>query len=87
LDPEINPENNNEDNISVTSSNSDKSDNIIGDNILDGDDAVLQNQNHLDKEMDTRYGARVSTHNLCPRKARDYGHLHTTLEHTAMTQY
>ena len=37
--------------------------------------------------MDEQYGARLSTHNLRPRKPRDYGHLHTTLEHTVMTQY
>jgi Reverse transcriptase (RNA-dependent DNA polymerase) len=38
-------------------------------------------------EFDDKYGARMSTHGLRPRKPRDYSHLHTTLEHTVMTQY
>lgn len=37
-------------------------------------------------EMDARYGARTSQYGLRPRKPRDYGHLHATLEHTVMTQ-
>jgi Reverse transcriptase (RNA-dependent DNA polymerase)/Zinc knuckle len=40
-----------------------------------------------DMEFDDKYGARLSTHGLRPRKPRDYGHLHTTLEHIVMTQY
>ena len=38
-------------------------------------------------DMDVRYGARTSNYDLRARKPRDYGHLHTILEHTAMTQY
>ena len=37
--------------------------------------------------MDMQYGPRTGTYNLRARKPRDYGHLHTTLEHIAMTQY
>jgi hypothetical protein len=56
-----------------------------------GDNAADDNINNegmtIEEQMDEKYGARISTHNLRPRKPRDYGHLHTTLEHTAMTQY
>jgi hypothetical protein len=37
--------------------------------------------------MEARYGARNSRHALQPRRPRDYGHLHTTLEGTAMAQH
>ena len=37
--------------------------------------------------MDDQYGPGGSSYNLRPRKSRDYGHLHTTLEYTALTQY
>lgn len=37
--------------------------------------------------MDELYGPRTGAYNLRARKPRDYGHLHTTLEHTCMTQY
>lgn len=33
-----------------------------------------------------KYGSRTNAYLLRPRKPRDYGHLHATLEHTAMTQ-
>ena len=39
------------------------------------------------EEMDQRYGPRTSSHNLRPRKPRDYGHLHANIERTTMTQY
>ena len=41
----------------------------------------------LEHQMDEAYGPRITSHNLRPRKPRDYGHLHTTLEHIALTQY
>ena len=35
-----------------------------------------------------RNAEHISVHTILrPRKPRDYGHLHTTLQHTAMTQY
>jgi hypothetical protein len=37
--------------------------------------------------MEQRYGPPSSHYNLRLRKARDYLHLHTTLEHIALTQY
>jgi hypothetical protein len=40
-----------------------------------------------DNDMDARYGKRNSRHSLRPRRPRDYSHLHTTLESTAMTQH
>jgi Reverse transcriptase (RNA-dependent DNA polymerase) len=66
------------------------------------DDTIDENEeDEFDRDYDTitgedivdeatmgeKYGVRMSTHNLRPRKPRDYGHLHTTLEHTVMTQY
>ena len=42
----------------------------------------------VDATMEQQYGERSGQYNLRPRKPRDYGHLHTTLEHnTCMTQY
>lgn len=38
-------------------------------------------------DMDTRYGPRAHSHDLWPRKPRDYSHLYADLEHTVMTQY
>jgi hypothetical protein len=76
---------NNEDrneNVSVASSNN----NGIED-VNDGDEDDDTNEDDINVTMDNKYGARVSTHGLRPRKPRDYGHLHTTLEHTVMTQY
>jgi hypothetical protein len=37
--------------------------------------------------MDATYGTRNHSHDLRPRKPRDYSHLHADLEHTVMTQY
>jgi hypothetical protein len=37
--------------------------------------------------MDATYGTRNHSHDLQPRKPRDYSHLHADLEHTVMTQY
>ena len=41
----------------------------------------------IEQQMDERYGPRTCHYQLRARKPRDYGHLHMTLEHTAMTQY
>jgi hypothetical protein len=41
----------------------------------------------VEEEMDAKYGTHTNAYQLRPRKPRDYGHLHATLEHTAMTQY
>jgi hypothetical protein len=38
------------------------------------------NEHNPDEIMDQLYGARNTTHNLRPRKARDYGHMHATVE-------
>jgi hypothetical protein len=38
------------------------------------------NERNPDEIMDQLYGARNATHNLRPRKARDYGHMHATVE-------
>ena len=34
-----------------------------------------------------RYGPRTDVYNLRPQRPRDYGHLHTSLEHSVMTQH
>jgi hypothetical protein len=39
------------------------------------------------QQLDERYGARTTAYNLRPRRPRDYGHLHTTLESVMMTQH
>ncbi|KAI2500335.1 Reverse transcriptase (RNA-dependent DNA polymerase) [Fragilaria crotonensis] len=41
----------------------------------------------IEEQMDEAYGPRNSEYNLRPRKPRDYGHIHTILESTAMTQH
>jgi hypothetical protein len=42
---------------------------------------------NIEQQMNAMYGPRTDHYNLRARKPRDYGHLHTTLEHTAMTQF
>lgn len=51
------------------------------------DDANDEDTQNMEDDMDTKYGERGGQYNLRPRKPRDYGHLHTTLEYTCMTQY
>jgi len=46
-----------------------------------------EKEEDFEQKMNTRYGTRTEEHNLRPRKPRDYGHIHTTLEHTCMTQH
>jgi hypothetical protein len=41
----------------------------------------------MEQAMDTQYGKRGTSHNICPRRPRDYGHLHATLEGIMMLQY
>jgi hypothetical protein len=40
----------------------------------------------VERDMDLRYGERTGAYNLRPRRARDYGHLHTTVGHSVLTQ-
>lgn len=40
----------------------------------------------VEAAMNEQYGERTTAYNLRPRKPRDYGHIHATLEHTVMTQ-
>jgi hypothetical protein len=44
------------------------------------------NDINLDQEMNERYGERTGAYNLRPRRARDYGHLHTMIEDVTLTQ-
>jgi hypothetical protein len=51
-------------------------------------DNHAENKNNEDtQQLDKRYGARTTAYNLRPRRPRDYGHLHTTLECIMMTQH
>ncbi|KAI2491042.1 Reverse transcriptase (RNA-dependent DNA polymerase) [Fragilaria crotonensis] len=57
-------------------------------NIEDNREDNLENiEDNLEARMDEAYGPRTSEHNLRPRKPRDYGHIHTILESTVMTQH
>ena len=100
--PEENIENNdNVDNVIVPGADIENvdNDNIPGvhddivevgmpnDGLIVEEDENENQQNILEQEMDERYGSRTSTHDLRPRRPRDYGHLHTVLEHTAFTQH
>jgi len=58
------------------------------------DNIILEHENSKElpmtaeeEEMDAKYGSRTNANQLRPRKPRDYGHLHATLEHTEMMQY
>ena len=51
------------------------------------DDANADAHNDVADLMDERYGVRNSDYNLRPRRPRDYGHMHATLESIVMTQY
>ena len=51
---------------------------IIVEDVPDVEDVVAA--------MNQQYGERTAAYNLRPRKPRDFGHIHATLEHTVMTQ-
>jgi hypothetical protein len=56
-------------------------------------DKEIEEQAHVDantdieQEMPTKYSTQNEQHNLQPRRLRNYGHQHTTLESTVMTQH
>jgi hypothetical protein len=52
----------------------------------DIDEMIAADVVDVEAKMNEQYGARTSNYNLRVRKPRDYGHIHTTLEHTVMTQ-
>ncbi len=64
-----------------TGSNNEVSYNDDNHEVAAGDNADTE------QDMDSKYGKRTTAYNLRARKPRDYRHLHSTLEHTAMTQY
>jgi hypothetical protein len=41
----------------------------------------------ISSQTDMLYGPRNSSYDLQPRKARDYGHLHLTIDDVCLTQY
>jgi hypothetical protein len=43
--------------------------------------------NKVQSEIDSMYGERTTTYNLQPRRPRDYGHLHATLEGRMLSQH
>jgi hypothetical protein len=49
-------------------------------------DEVPDNED-VEGAMDQLYGERTTAYNLRPRKPRDYGHIHATLEHTDPAQH
>jgi hypothetical protein len=55
----------------------------VAETVLDTED---DDEDH-EIEANSRYGKRTEEHNLRPRRPRNYGHLHTTLEHVVMTQH
>lgn len=77
---EIEPDNNEQNDDEVE----DVADNESEDN---NDDSYEEEDADINNNMDQKYGARTGAYNLRARKPRDYGHLHTTLEHTCMTQF
>jgi hypothetical protein len=46
----------------------------------------VDNEEDIAQAMDEKYGARTGRYGLRPRRPRDYGHLHATLESIVMTQ-
>jgi hypothetical protein len=45
-----------------------------------------QGNNNIERDMDLQYGEGTGAYNLRPRRARDYGHLHTMIGHSVFTQ-
>ena len=45
------------------------------------------NQDAIDQEMDAHYSPHTDKIYLQPRNPHDYLHLHTTVEHSHLTQY
>jgi hypothetical protein len=54
--------------------------------LADPDHNNDQGNNNIERDMDARYGERTGAYNLQPRRARDYGHLHTMVGHSVFTQ-
>ena len=63
--------------------------NYINDNNLDELPIVAPIIDPIDieQEMNERYGTRTTEHELRPRRARDYSHLHTVFTSTILSQY
>ena len=66
-------------------------DNDDNDDTVDNDEAVNDNQQQtqeeVDQEMDRQYGARSGDRKLRPRKPRNYEHLHATLDTLITSQH
>ena len=80
-------EHDNEDEIEPTHVNEATTEAINGDGI--GIDVIVEDtpvDEGIEAAMDQQYGQRTAAYNLRPRKPRDYGHIHATLEDTVMTQ-
>jgi hypothetical protein len=79
-------ENDNEEYASDTQSDEEEEEPGQG-NDNNNQEPIGLNNNEVETDMDEKYGARNNEHALRPRRPRDYGHLHTTLESTVMTQH
>ena len=61
-------------------------DEIATDNVINNT-TVNNNFKQLEKVMDEKYGHQSGHYAPCPRKPRDYSHLHATINHIALTLY
>jgi hypothetical protein len=82
-------DNYNEDATNVEDENEYEEDDDELDPTIEDESIPIQQETDDDvtQRMEAQYGARRAHHNLRPRKPRDYGHLHTTLESITMTQH
>ncbi|KAI2499082.1 Reverse transcriptase (RNA-dependent DNA polymerase) [Fragilaria crotonensis] len=76
----------NDDEDDVDPTNNADAENFNDEPLVEAND-VDNVEDNLEARMDEAYGPRTSKHNLRPRKPRDYGHIHTILESTVMTQH
>jgi hypothetical protein len=60
---------------------------LVDEDEAEAEELGEQQQPNVEQQMDEKYGARNDAHGLRPRRPRDYGHLHTVLEHTVLTQH
>lgn len=77
----VEPEPNNEDDAVI-----DRNEAAVENELIDVMAEDIPDDENVEAEMNQQYGERTAAYNLRPRKPRDYGHMHATLEHTVMTQ-
>jgi hypothetical protein len=67
--------------------NNDDNENTSDDDDNNNDDDDNNDDSDDEQKMNKLYGPRTSAYDLRPRRPRDYGHLHTTLDGIMMTQH